>query len=103
MDLNLKFDNITLNPKTTRFVVASNVIVLLWSVVCAITSAGWVWISVLAYGFFAAFVIYAWREKDTVLAKLMVFGFVTGLLELYSDHHFIQAGSLVYPTDEPML
>ena len=103
MDFSLNTDNITLNPKTTRFVVASNVVVLLWSIVCALTNAGWLWISILAYGFFAAFVIYAWMEKDLLLAKLMVFGLIAGLIELYSDHWFVVNQSLVYPNDEPML
>lgn len=104
MELNLNFSNLQLNPKTTRFVVISNILVLLWSIVCALTGAGWVWISVLAYGFTAAFVVYAIIEKDMILVRLMLFGLLAGLLELFADHWAVTGSkTLVYPNDEPML
>ncbi len=104
MELNLSFNNLELNPKTTRFIVVSNIVVLLWSVVSALMGAGWISISILAYGFALAFVVYAIKEKDMTLIRLMLFGLVAGLLELFADHWAV-AGSktLVYPNDEPML
>jgi len=64
----------------------------------------WGYISafILAIGMTCIYVAYAFLKKDAFLKKLLVFGIVTGFVELIADNWLVNdIQSLVYPAEEP--
>jgi len=93
-----------LKKKETRFVI----ITLITTVVVAAISASFhlTWRSgfCLAVGMYILLGLFAFRHNDLFLKRLLVFGLTAGVVELLADCWLVKnTGTLVYPTDEPMI
>lgn len=73
------------------------------SVLSSIYQWGWVSISILDYSLAVLLTVYAFYKKEHLLGKLMIMGFVAGILELPVDAWLVDTGTLVYPNAEPMI
>ncbi|MBL9103004.1 MAG: hypothetical protein JNL82_18815 [Myxococcales bacterium] len=77
---------------------------LLAQVVAAVYVLGWVGSSVVTAGLLAMFVRHAWRERDALLAKILLFGLVVGFGELPADHFgVVVTDTLVYTPGGPQV
>ncbi|MBL6445636.1 hypothetical protein JMN32_04905 [Fulvivirga sp. 29W222] len=93
-----------MNKKTTWFIVISQAIMVLWSVISSITHAGTSSVYIITLGSFVVYVAYALITKNILLQKLLLFGFVAGVLELFADHYSVSViNTLIYPTGESMI
>ena len=58
----------------------------------------------LAFGMYGVLALFAYRQKDVFLKKLLVFGIAAGVVELLADCWLVQrTATLVYPANEPMI
>lgn len=93
-----------MNKKTTWFIVITQTIMVLWSVISSLTHAGTTSVYIITLGSFVVYVAYALYTQNMVLQKLLLFGFVAGVLELLADHYSVTTiGTLVYPPGESMI
>lgn len=90
--------------RRTTFVLATMGVALTWSVGSAVVRGGWISATMITALVFAAFAGYALRFRDGLLARLVVMGTFTGLLELLADRWLVEVTrTLVYAADEPFL
>ena len=93
-----------MNKKTTWFIVITQTFMVIWSVVSSLTQAGPTSVYIITVGSFVLYMGYSWYTKNALLQKLLLFGLVAGILELWADHYSIATiKTLVYPPDELML
>lgn len=93
-----------LDKKTTVVILVSAAVLLTWSFVSSLLSAGPVTASIITYGLYVFYWIYALKTNNPLIKRLLIFGTVAGLLELFTDHYLVDTiNSLVYPGDELMI
>ena len=93
-----------LNKSTTWVILISVGVLLGWSYVSSLRQAGPVSASIITYGLYAFYWLYALRTKNPLVQRLLIFGTVAGILELVTDHYLVETiNSLVYPANEPMI
>lgn len=93
-----------MNKKTTWFILITQTMMVIWSVVSSKTHAGTTSVFMITIGSFVVYLIYALSSKNLLLQKLLLFGLVAGILELWADHYSVATiHTLVYPSGEPML
>src|SRR5687767_1421675 len=93
-----------LDKSTTRIILFTAGILLAWSWGSSLADVGPVSASIITYGLYSFYWIYALRTKNPLLQRLMIFGTVAGLLELFTDHYLVDTiDSLVYPGNELMI
>ena len=93
-----------LNKQLTWLIVITQGILITWSVVSSITEAGPGSAAIVTYLLFAVYVIYTVVTKNRVMVRLLVFGLIAGIMELYTDDYLVVTiNSLVYPGNEPMI
>ncbi|HTJ51496.1 MAG TPA: hypothetical protein VL443_18685 [Cyclobacteriaceae bacterium] len=93
-----------LDKSTTIVILITAGILLGWSFVSSVMQAGPVSASIITYGLYIFYWIYALRTKNPLVLRLMIFGTVAGVLELVTDHYLVDIiNSLVYPGHEPMI
>lgn len=91
------------HKETSIVVLGSMGLMMGVSVLSSIYQWGWVSISILDYSLAVLLTVYAFYKKEHLLGKLMIMGFVAGILELPVDAWLVETGTLVYPNDEPMI
>lgn len=65
---------------------------------------GWVSAAYWGFGLSAIYGFYAFFKGSPALQKMWVFALIAGFTELLADHYLVSfTGTLVYPTNEPML
>jgi hypothetical protein len=75
---------------------------LLAQVLSAVFSLGWLTTSAVTAALLGILVTHAWRERDVVLAKILLFGLVVGFGELPADHFgVVVTETLVYAPGGP--
>jgi len=91
--------------KTTIIVILITAAVLLgWSYLSSLTPWGPVSASIVTYGLYVFYWIYALRTKNPLVYRLLIFGTIAGVLELLTDYYLVDViNSLVYPGHEPMI
>ncbi|WP_425390716.1 DUF6989 domain-containing protein [Ekhidna sp.] len=93
-----------LDKQTTRSILASSGVLILWSLGASIFEAGPVSASIITYGLYLFYWFYALKFKNPLVLRLIVFGTVAGILELATDHYLVSTiDSLVYPGNELMV
>ena len=94
-----------LDQKTMRFIDASQLFMILYTIVVAITNAGAMSASVLTLIVFPSYLAYTLITRNPLMIRLMIFGFVLGWVELIADHFaVVTADSLrYYPNEEPYM
>lgn len=93
-----------LDKKTTIVILSSAAVLLIWSFISSILKAGPITASIITYGLYAFYWIYALRTNNPLIKRLLIFGTVAGLLELFTDHYLVESiNSLVYPGNELMI
>lgn len=93
-----------MNKNLTRVILITQSILVIWSAVSSYTEAGPLYASIVTYGLFGFYVLYALIRKEATLLKLVLFGTMAGILELYTDHYLVDSiNSLVYPGKEAMI
>jgi hypothetical protein len=93
-----------LDKSTTRVILISAAVLLGWSAWSSFRQSGPVSASIITFGLYAFYWVYAIRTKNPLVQRLMVFGTIAGILELITDHYLVATiDSLVYPGKEPMI
>jgi hypothetical protein len=93
-----------LDKSTTRVILISAAVLLGWSAWSSFRQSGPVSASIITFGLYAFYWVYAIRTKNPLVQRLMVFGTIAGILELITDHYLVETiDSLVYPGKEPMI
>ncbi|WP_421895890.1 DUF6989 domain-containing protein [Marinoscillum sp.] len=95
---------ITTNKKLTWFIVITQAILMAWSIGSSVLEAGPLSASIISYGLFGLYILYAVITKDSTLSRLILFGLAAGVMELITDHYLVDTiNSLVYPGKEAMI
>lgn len=93
-----------LDKPTTRTILITTGVLLGWSLLCSLIQSGPVGASIITYGLYGFYWIYAFRTKNPLVQRLLIFGTVAGVLELATDYYLVDViNSLVYPGHEPMI
>jgi hypothetical protein len=93
-----------LDKSTTRVILISAAVLLGWSAWSSFRQSGPVSASIITFGLYAFYWVYAIRTKNPLVQRLMVFGTIAGILELITDHYLVETiDSLVYPGKEAMI
>lgn len=93
-----------LDKITTRVVIVSSVVLLLWSATSSFLHSGPASASIISYGLYIFYWGYTLVTKNPLVFRLLIFGSIAGLLELGTDHYLVHGiDSLVYPANELML
>jgi hypothetical protein len=93
-----------LNRKTTITILITAGILLSWSFLSSLMEWGPVSASIVTYSLYAFYWIYAFRTKNPLVERLLIFGTIAGVLELVTDYYLVDViNSLVYPGNEPMI
>lgn len=93
-----------LDKPTTRMILISTGVLLAWSFVCSEFEAGPASASIITYGLYVFYWGYAFRTKNPLVQRLLIFGTIAGILELVTDHYLVSTiDSLVYPGNEAMI
>ncbi|WP_143519998.1 hypothetical protein [Reichenbachiella sp. 5M10] len=93
-----------LDRPTTIVVLSSAFLLILWSIGSSVLDAGPISASIITYGLYLFYWMYALIRKNPLMQRLMIFGTVAGLLELITDHYLVDTiHSLVYPEGEWMI
>jgi hypothetical protein len=93
-----------LDKVTTRIILITAAILLLWSWLSSKVDIGPVTASIITYGLYAFYWFYAIRTKNPLVQRLLIFGTIAGILELVTDYYLVdQIHSLVYPGNELMI
>lgn len=93
-----------LDKKTTTVILVSSGVLLTWSFISSLLKAGPITASIITYGLYAFYWIYALRTDNPLIKRLLIFGTIAGILELFTDHYLVDTiNSLVYPGDELMI
>lgn len=93
-----------LDKKTTQFVLATIGTLSVWSMISSVVSVGSISATIITFILYTSYWSYALYFKNQLVLKLVIFGTVAGLLELFADHYLIyNINSLVYPDDSLMI
>lgn len=95
----------TINPRLT-FVLVTIGVLFLEAVVNAVFGLGAVPLAVTVVLLYIAFFIYGGKTGDHTIWLFLIFGFITGLVEVVSDCDYflvVEQQVLVYPTGLPMI
>jgi hypothetical protein len=93
-----------LDKSTTRVVLLTAGILLAWSWGSSLLDAGPISASIITYGLYGFYWLYALRTKNPLIQRLLIFGTIAGLLELVTDYYLVDViNSLVYPGGELMI
>jgi hypothetical protein len=93
-----------LDKRTTIVILASAGLLLTWSWLSSLVDAGPASASIISYGLYLFYWIYAFRTKNPLLERLAIFGTIAGFLELVTDYYLVDViDSLVYPGNELMI
>ena len=93
-----------LDKTTTRFVIGSIFFLTTWSIVSSFLGWGSITATVVTCIVYPSYWIYALVTKNPLVLRLIIFGTVAGLLELFADHYLVHGiDNLVYPQDKIML
>lgn len=93
-----------LNKETTRVILASSAVLVLWSLFSSVWRIGPVTASIITYSLYMFYWFYAIKYKNPLLIRLLILGTVAGILELATDHYLVDTiNSLVYPNKELMI
>jgi hypothetical protein len=86
------------------FVAATVVIYLGADIAISLTRGGWLPQSIATGAILASFLLFAWRFRDRVMIRYVLFGLVAGFCELPIDAWMADhTKTLIYPTGEPMI
>lgn len=92
------------DKSTLRVMDITQLILMLWTIGSSLTGAGSISAQIITYLLFPFYLYYAYRTRNMLMFKLILFGTSCGLLELFADHYaVVTVDSLVYPNDEPMM
>lgn len=93
-----------LDRKTTFVILGSSFVLVAWSMFSSYVAAGPVTASIITYGLYGFYWLYAVLNRNPLIKRLVIFGTVAGLLELVTDHYLVSTiDSLVYPGKELMI
>lgn len=77
---------------------------LIAQIVAAVFALGWIGTSVVTAALLGILIAHAWRERDALLAKILLFGLVVGFGELPADHFgVVVTETLVYTPGGPQV
>ena len=89
---------------TTRFVLFSQLCMVAGCMAIVWLEAGQTSVYLITVASFISAVLYALKGKSLLFRKLLLFGIVAGLLELFADHFLVNtAGALLYPEGYKLL
>lgn len=90
--------------REAKFIFATIILTLTVAAISSYTHAGWKSAFALAAGMFVLIAGYALWAKDTFLYRLLLFGILAGIIELFADCWLVRStGTLVYENSEPMI
>ena len=93
-----------LDKRTTVVILLSSGVLIGWSLVSSILESGPTSASIITYLLYGFYWLYALKQKNQLILRLLVFGTIAGILELITDHYLVSGiDSLVYPGKEPMV
>lgn len=93
-----------LDKRTTYVILASSGLLIAWSLGASWLAAGPVSASIITYFLYLFYWFYGFKFKNPLVIRLMVFGSIAGILELFTDHYLVSTiDSLVYPGGELMV
>jgi hypothetical protein len=93
-----------LDKTTIRTILITAGVLLGWSFLSSLAQWGPVSASIITYSLYAFYWLYAYRTKNPLVQRLLIFGTVAGVLELVTDHYLVDIiNSLVYPGQEFMI
>jgi hypothetical protein len=70
----------------------------------SVRASGPISASIISYGLYGFYWLYAIRTKNPLVERLMIFGTIAGVMELATDYYLVDIiNSLVYPGNEPMI
>ena len=93
-----------LDKRTTILIPVSSGVLLTWSYLCSLNTSGPLYASIITYGLYLFYWVYAIYFKNPLVLRLVIFGTIAGILELITDHYLVDTiDSLVYPGDEMMI
>ena len=93
-----------LDRRTTYVILASSGLLITWSLGASWLAAGPISASIITYFLYLFYWFYGFKFKNPLVIRLMVFGTIAGILELFTDHYLVSTiDSLVYPGNEPMV
>jgi hypothetical protein len=91
------------SASTSRFIFITQGIMVLWSAISAWLEAGQLAVYLITVPSFFLYLGYAWVKGNRFLLRLLLFGTIAGIMELWADNYSVQTiSALVYP-DGPKL
>jgi hypothetical protein len=93
-----------LNKQSTRVILSTAFILVLWSLGSSITAAGPWSASVITFLLYTFYWFYAVKFKNQLILRLAIIGTIAGFMELIADYYLVSViNSLVYPAKEAMI
>lgn len=93
-----------INKQTTLFVVITQGVMMTWSIASSYLQSGSKSAFIITTSSFIVYVGYALYSRNMLFIKLLLFGLMAGILELWADHYSVTTiKTLVYPSGDPMI
>ncbi|MFA0960925.1 hypothetical protein AB9P05_03910 [Roseivirga sp. BDSF3-8] len=93
-----------LDSRTKKYILASTGALTLWSIFSSVLSAGAISAIIITFILYTFYWGYALVTKNPLVLRLLIFGTIAGLLELFADNYLVHnIDSLVYPEGELMI
>lgn len=92
------------NLRRTKFVLFTLLLVVLWNFSSSFVGWGWITATLITFIVILLDVIYIYRYRDTLIARLLLFGIFAGWIELIADRWLVEeTGTLVYIRGGPFV
>ncbi|HLO86052.1 MAG TPA: hypothetical protein VK203_13740 [Nostocaceae cyanobacterium] len=97
-------DSADSSTRRIKFICGLLALGITWDFSSSLLGAGWIAASVITVIVLLSYIAYAWRYRDSLLAKYLLFGIAAGFTELLADSWLVQnTGTLVYITGGPFI
>ena len=93
-----------LDKRTIIVILSSTGLLTTWSIFSSFLNAGQISATIITFILYSFYWFYGFRYKNPLIQRLVIFGTVAGLLELFADHYLVHGiDNLVYPEGELMI
>jgi hypothetical protein len=93
-----------ISNNTTRFVILTLLFVLAWNFTSSLVGWGWPTATIISFAMPLIYSWYVWRNHESLLGRILLFGFAAGWTELLADRWLVEVtATLVYLPGGPFV